>query len=47
MNPVARHSRSPAAHVISTDLSWLTLATGLRRGGRGMLAQMQPWVPKA
>jgi len=37
----------PAAHVISTDLSWLTLATGLRRGGRGMLAQMQPWVPKA
>jgi hypothetical protein len=37
----------PAAQVIVSDLSWLTLATGLRRGGRGMLAQMQPWLPKA
>jgi len=38
---------APAAHVIVTDLSSLTLATALRRVGRGMLAQMQPWVPKA
>lgn len=37
----------PASEVIVTELSWLTLATGLRRGGRGMLALMQPWVPKA
>lgn len=37
----------PASEVIVTELSWLTLATGLRRGGRGMLAAIQPWVPKA
>lgn len=36
----------PAAHVVITDLSWLGLATGLRRGGRGLLEQMQPWLPK-
>ncbi|WP_275094400.1 hypothetical protein [Pseudomonas koreensis] len=38
---------APAAHVIVTDLSSLTLATALRRDGQGMLAQMQPWESKA
>ncbi|WP_166219368.1 hypothetical protein [Pseudomonas atagonensis] len=37
----------PAAQVIVSDLPWLTLATGLRRGGRGLLEQMQPWLHKA
>jgi uncharacterized membrane protein len=36
-----------ATDVIITDLSWLGLASGLRRGGRGLLEQMQPWLPKA
>ncbi|WP_445178412.1 hypothetical protein [Pseudomonas sp. McL0111] len=36
-----------ATDVIITDLSWLGLAGGLRRGGRGLLEQMQPWLPKA
>lgn len=36
-----------ASEVIMTDLSWLGLAAGLRRGGRGLLEQMQPWLPKA
>lgn len=37
----------PASHVIITGLTWLTLLTNLRRGGRGLLEAMQPWLPKA
>jgi len=35
-----------ASEVIITELSWLAMAAGLRRGGRGMLELMQPWLPK-
>jgi uncharacterized membrane protein len=37
----------PASHVIITELTWLTLLTNLRRGGRGLLEAIQPWLPKA
>jgi len=35
----------PASHVIITELTWLTLLTNLRRGGRGLLEAIQPWLP--
>lgn len=37
----------PAAQVRITDLSWLPLLGCLRRGGRGALALMEPWLEKS
>lgn len=37
----------PAAQVVITDLPSLSLITNLRRGGRGVLPLIQPWLPKA
>lgn len=36
----------PASEVVITDLPWLTLATGLRKGGRGLQEQLRPWLPQ-
>ncbi len=36
----------PISQVIITDLSWLKLLACLRRGGRGVLELMEPWIPK-
>ncbi|VVP66161.1 hypothetical protein PS918_00306 [Pseudomonas fluorescens] len=36
----------PASQVVITDLPWLSLLGCLRRGGRGTLDIMAPWLPK-
>lgn len=36
----------PAAQVVITDVTWLPLVASLRRGGRGALALVGPWLHK-
>lgn len=36
----------PAAQVVVTDVTWLPLVASLRRGGRGALDMLAPWLPK-
>lgn len=36
----------PASQVVTTDVTWLPLVASLRRGGRGALEMMEPWLPK-
>ena len=36
----------PASQVVVTDVSWLPLVASLRRGGRGALDMLAPWLPK-
>ncbi|WP_392889647.1 hypothetical protein ACF6ZU_29850 [Pseudomonas migulae] len=36
----------PASQVVITDVTWLPLIASLRRGGRGALEMVGPWLPK-
>lgn len=36
----------PASQVVVTDVTWLPLVASLRRGGRGALDMLAPWLPK-
>jgi len=36
----------PASQVVTTDVTWLPLVASLRRGGRGALQMLGPWLPK-
>ncbi|TDF82602.1 hypothetical protein [Pseudomonas sp. H9] len=37
----------PASQVVITDVTWLPFVAVLRRGGRGSLELVGPWLPKA
>jgi hypothetical protein len=37
---------TPAADVVITDINWLPVVNGLKRGGRGLLELTQPWMSR-
>jgi uncharacterized membrane protein len=37
---------TPAADVVITDINWLPVVNGLKRGGRGLLELAQPWMSR-
>ncbi|NUT76963.1 hypothetical protein HNO86_18145 [Pseudomonas sp. C1C7] len=36
----------PASQVVVTEVTWLPLVASLRKGGRGALDMLAPWLPK-